>query len=156
MNKKLIKPLLVCVGFILVLLGFIFFALPFLKETLLGTTSSGYDVAFGDNPEALILIAWILSLLLLLASLCVCALSVMELLGKKPPVKLEKMMKLILAGALVLVGFLVFLFALLTKAVTYGNNEYIVLGLGAVLTAIFTLLGSAAIGFGLIAEDVLK
>ncbi len=104
------------------------------------TTQGGsvYDLAFGEEPYAGLLVAWIFLLLAVLAAICA---SVSVLFKIKA---LEKFAGFIACGAallLITAGILFFCTVGFIGDTIVGD---VVLGVGAVLAAIFSLLGGIA------------
>ncbi|MCR5079645.1 MAG: hypothetical protein K6B65_07005 [Bacilli bacterium] len=161
-DKNIIRLVGVGVGAALTIAAFFLFAAPFLSVTgSIGSwsttfVSTGWAIAFAEEPKPGILIAWILSLVLMVAVIGVCVMLVLDKLGVVKVGIFENKMAVMGCAALIAVlGIVVGLLAFLTLPLV-GAPDGVGLGIGAIFVGILSILGGCASACGLVAPIVMK
>ena len=135
--------------FVLTLVAFILFVAPFVQGKLFNTTISGYDLAFNfdSGKNGALFVGWLLSLLLLLGSVCLLANFLLAKLGvlKLNLPKVGKTGVLVCAGV-ELALFVVAAILIFVTVPAFGIGDAYNLGGGAITAGILLILAGLLSG----------
>ena len=158
-RNELIRLMAMCAGLVFCIIAFALFAAPFAQGRTLGTTFSGFELAFKwDSERNLMLFAgWLIVLLLLIGEVFEVTLFVLEKAKRITVNYRPDSQNINLAFIVVelILDIMAAIFIFVTVNVFELGSLYD-LGVGAIMSGIFTILAGLCIAFGRGANYFLK